>query len=579
MIAPGSMDLRLVAPVSSTSDNNAALLSRLKNYKPSFPSTFSSDTLIPVASNLDVDGIIRQNDKHTQRGQGLAAAHDATDALDDGAEEAVDDPLEEDPPSWRTLEQLVPTNRLEQINTVFLQDFPSVRKLALVRCLELFLSLCPVDAPKDFQFTFVSETLKRDLRGVFVRFVALEVTRWAKQNVGEVFPTVIAAFDAELDVTGVEKVSASSKLALVAELDKIFANKRNYIHGSKSTGTEDLDEVMKYYRTYKVDNSELVEVPKELIETIVKDILMFRSKVLTIERERRKREVEKERRRARHRLTLIYEGIKAAHGTVEEDDMDTDDAVPDDKLATLTDLEYEAYLSREKAAKEEALWQQQLHELERLETQEKAPLLRRLEQELAYEDALVENKIAHMDEIKVLLELDVVSAEKCTNRKAKLYFTNAEYMRLRKPERTREAERDRVDAESETHPGAASAAFVALIKPASKPPKPEPQRHADASIDADSGEKVPIVSALPPQLLVALKEHIGALVEKYLGIKEELLTEFIYDFVVEKNTSAADELVAELQETLDEDSHTVVEKLHAYIRGLGKPSPTEEKLL
>lgn len=561
------MDLRLVAPISYSNGNASNLLGLLKGYTPVKPELPSSATLIPVSSDLDIEGLIRQNDKRTPRGLGLASSEKTLDDADDETEDLVESETEKDPPSWVSLNEFTPQNRLHQMNTVFLQDFPSLKKTQLVRCMDLFLALCPLTQSKAFTFTFISETLGRDVRGVFVRFLSLEVTRWTEANVAKVFPGVTAAFDPELKGDGAEELPDDVVERVKGDLQKIVANKRNYSHGTKRTGTEDLDEVMKYYRTYKVENSELVEVPRELKEVIVKDILKFRSKVLTIERERRKKEIENERKRARNRLTQIYEGIRAAGPlSGENDDVDMDDEQKEeDPLNNLSDAEYEAHVQKEQAKKEEAQWELQLQELLRLEAKEKEPLLTKLEHEIAYEETLVDNKIVYMDEIKSLLELDVASAVKSTNTKAKLYYTNnAEYMRLRNQERIREEEADVADELQEEKMKPTVMKPVIVTKPIPTPnidKKEQPQK-------SDEKNTAFNISALSTELLTAVKGKISDLVEEYLGIKEELLIDFIYEFVAEKGTDAKEELVSELQETLDEDSFTVVEELHTFMKSL-----------
>ncbi|WPK25551.1 hypothetical protein PUMCH_002871 [Australozyma saopauloensis] len=558
-------NLRLVAPITYTSENNSAIVSLLGGIAPPTTSGFLPNILIPINGSLDVDSIVQQNDKRTARGQGQAAAEAAgADEID--SEELLDGKTEQDPQNWRVLDAFAPTNRLEQINTVFLQDFPSLRKSATVRCFDLVLSACPLKVPKTYDFTFLSETVGRDVRGVFVRFHAIEVTRWVSQNIAALLPTVVAAFDPELGGNEAEQLSEASRTATAAEIAKIISEKKYYSHGTTRTGTEDLDEVMKYYRTYKVENSELVEVPKELKEVIVKDIMKFRSKVLTIERERRKREIEKERLRARTRLTLIYEGIKAAPVGGEQADveMEQDETTNENELLNaLTDKEYEEYIEKEKAKKTEETLQQKLHEIERLEQSEKAPLLSRLEKEMGYEENLIENKIVYMDEIKVFLELDVASAATCSNAKVKSYYTNyPEYMRLRNHERAREEEKDALDAKDAESEPLQSGSIIA------KKPVEVKVKVSESSSAGNSTKAKKSIQEMPQASLDAIKEKISVLIEEYLGIKEELLIGFVYDFVFENGLESTDELIGELQETLDEDSQTVVNELHAYIETL-----------
>lgn len=591
-------ELSLAAPISYSNENNSSLLGLLKNYAPVKPLKIVSDTLIPYNSSLDVEEIIRQNDKRMPRNNGTFTAEDLSMQVDEENEDDAETGADEDVPNWKPLDRFLPQNRLEQINTVLLQDFPSLRKRHFVRCIELFLSLCPLKTSKSFVFSYLSETIGQDKRSTFIRFLAMEVTKWVKENVALLFPSVVAAFDSGI-VSEIDSVSDSnpeetheeSSLGEVkSEIENLITNKRNYSYGSKRTGTEDLDEVMKYYRTYKVENSELVDVPKEMKEVIVQDILKFRSKVLTIERERRKREIEQERKRARNRLTLIYEGIQAAPVGGETVDTELEEVIEADPLDSLSDAQYEEHLKAEKKRLEEEQWRAQLAEIERLEASEKDPLVSKLEQELGYEEALIENKINHMDEIKVLSELDPITAADAPSSRAKLYFTNnAEYIRRRNQERVREEEMDALDEkrelEEEPHVGLEKPAkFVAAVLNQAKSASREVHNSIEASSNEDSSvasevpensetsTKVEIsaksIESMPSEKLAALEQKISDLVEEYLGIKEDLLVEFIYDFVVENNTEKKEDLITELQETLDEDSATLVEELHKYIHSL-----------
>lgn len=562
--------LRLVAPISYSNENNSLLLSLLKNYFPSHPLDISSDTLIPVKSGLDVDGIIRHNNKRTPRGHNQMTSENHSDSIEVDAEEVVEDGDDTDPENWRSFDLFNPRNRLEQMNTVLLQDFPRLKKQAIVICLDLFLSLNSLKTSKNYVFSFISETIGRDGRGVFVRFLSLDVTQWVKRNVHVIFPNVIAAFDEEVDATFSKELLPAELNGVDTEIHKVCANTRNYSGRSKLTGTEDLDEVMKYYRTYKVENSELVEVPKELKEVIVKDILKFRSKMLMIERQRREQEIENERRRARNRLILIYEGIKAAPVGSEAEEMDTDEEQPmADPLDKLTDAEYEEHIAKEKSLEDEALWSAQLQEIERLEALEKTPMVRKLQKELAYEESLVENKIIYMDETKELAEMDftVAATTPIGNSTAQLYYTNnAEYLRIRNQSRAHEEEMDAVDEkiELEENPEPSKAVRFAASKVSKENNSEEDEKKNEKKLS----QSIVILASFPAKKLKALKDKISSLVEEYLGIKEELLIEFIYDFMMEKNTEAREELVTELQETLDEDSNTVVDELHSYIRSL-----------
>ncbi|KAF8004898.1 hypothetical protein HF325_000355 [Metschnikowia pulcherrima] len=549
-------EIKLVAPFTASNGHHKLILDLIKHT----PAPISGPVpvfQIPVRLDVDVTAIIGRNGrKMPENGnenilRGSGSMHTESDSLEDSAEDAEAD---ETPPSYMELSAFQPRNRLEQVTTIFLQDFPALRPKQVDRVFSKVASACPLDHGKEYRFSLITESIN-DTRGVFLRFSTVKVTQWARQTFPTLFPNITTIFDESLVDLAEENDTKTPDLlslgSLAAEIAAIFANKKLYSRRSGRSGTEDLDEVMQYYRTYKVENSELVEVPKELKEVIVRDIIKFRAKVLTIEREARKKEIEKERRKAKLRLTLIFEDH-------------------------LSDEEYEKHLAAEAKAQLEAQFAAQHKEMRKLEQNEKAALLEKLHTARGYEQALVENKLALMDEYKAVQDHGVQepvimhdSGFTSVGAKMKLYYNNhGEYIRIRSHERSKEEALDDADRTEEfkslDQPKDAPifAATISNTKQASKILKQE-QSNPSSIVNV-------VVSTFSEGELAAVKEKIGSLIEEFLGIREDVLIEFIYDFVLENNLSSREDLIAELQETLDEDSTTVAEQLHEYIASVAE---------
>lgn len=542
---------------------NQSVIGFLSDYVPKTAPVLVS--WIPVSKNVDISTIIEQNDlaildgSHT--GQGLTKIE--SEMVDDEVLAIQEEDLE--PESFVALERLNPQNRQEQMTTVLLQGFPSLKRQVIDRIFLHLLSSGPENISKHFTWSFVLESttgIHGDRKNLFVRLGGLLAVEWLHKNskiFSGVLPDLLIVFDEEVDGSGAEGAKGHTKEELTTYVSKILQNKANFSRGLGRTGTEDLDQVMLYYRTYKVENSELVEVPKDMKETIVKDIINFRSKMLQIERDRRKKEMEQERRKAKARLTKMFVGIREAvdvSGTSNDLEME-DVEEKEDPLDALLEDEYAKHIADEEEKSAAAEYKAKVDEMERLEKSEKLSLLNKLALLQNYESNLIDNKVTYLDDIKSLDELDVPRANASLSSKLQLYYSNhLEYVRLRNLERSREEELDIADEKDEalTAPSVHSFAL-----PAKKQHQVEKSESAVVEI---------VVSAWPEDKLEAVKSKISDLVEEYLGIKENLLIDFIFEFVKDNGLGKRQDLIDELMETLDDDSTNVVDLLYDYIRSL-----------
>lgn len=604
---------------------------------------------------------------------GLSNADDDTDATDDAS-------------NFVPLARFLPENRLQQVTTAFYPRFPRLKKQHVSAVFARFLAECPhAGASATFlHLDWVSD----DFRGIYVRFPTVEITRWVRANSASVLDP-LAVFDSQLGVDdtlansdGAQKESLEvhagsleaqnqsliqnesleaqneslevQKKSLVKDpqdvlndatlnshnsilnsprladarnfILSILVNPRNYLTAGK-TNTKDLDAVMEYYRTYKVENLDLVEVPKDMKDSIVRDIIRFRSRVLLIERENRKKEIEKERRSAKRRLTKIYESIRSRAGdepkaaeekvprpidasgnSANPGDPAQEPSVDRESSEALSDAEYEAVLAQKAEAALDAQYVEicgQLHEAEA----DKSARLATLAELLTYEDDLLENKLSFMDDLKVL-ETTAPKHVPPALATLALYHTNhREYVRLRNIERANEEAweaKERLKMALEIPENAPFTPFKSEAKSSlqSAQPNPSPELKSgnphtsevtklnpdsepgseagpDAGPDAKESETkrsgkeslAPIVvQDFSDEKLTGVKNHISSLIEDYLGVKEEVLIDYVYDFVVKHNLEQKNVLVAELSETLDDDSVIVVDLLYDYVKSVARAS-------
>lgn len=555
--------ITLARPFTVKSDGNQSVIGALSDYVPTGAPVVVPG--IPISKNVDISAIIQQNDLEILDSSRIShgSSKIETETIEDETMMIQEEDVE--PASYVPLERLKPQNRQEQVTTVLLQGFPSLKRHIIDRVFAHILSSAPDHISKHFMWSFVvggTTGIHGDKKNVFVRFGGLLAVEWLRKNREIVFgaiPELQIAFDESVDGSGAEEIKGNTKDELTSYLSKCILKTTNYSHGLGRSGTEDLDQVMLYYRTYKVENSELVEVPKDMKETIVKDIINFRSKMLQIERDRRKKEIEQERRKAKARLTQMFVGIREAAGVPETaNDLEMEEVEEkSDPLDALLEEEYARHIAEEEEKLAAAEYKAKLEEMERMEKNEKQSLLDQLARLHNYETNLIDNKVNHMEEIKSFEESNVPLPNALLSSKLQLYYTNhLEYVRLRNIERSREEEMDAADEKDEAESAPTVHSFAL---PAKKSHQVETSGVANMKI---------VVSGLAKEKLEAIKGKISDLVEEYLGIKESLLIDFIFEFVNDNNLDKRQELIDELVETLDDDSANVVDLLYDYITTL-----------
>lgn len=376
---------------------------------------------------------------------------------------------------------------------------------------------------------------------------------------------IVDATESVKTIEGSPELEAVEQAA--AEVARIFAN-RNYYEASRS-GTEDLDQVALYYKTYKVENLELVEVPRSMRSAIVDDILYFRSRVLAQERAAREADLERERQRARARLTKIFDSIRGKENGENTSAAPQSELIdPAAEVAATSDDEldddaYKAKLKSQEEAAHQAAMAKAMAVLARREAEQNL-LLARLKSTESYETDLIKNKFDLVDEVKAAAE-------------AGLPRNPRDYFKKRAVARTREESLDKEDEALESREADVKRVRLFTTTEASRSEQSlGPLSEANLAHEANSSSLPTVagsqpsvaVGALEPAKLEKVKEKIASLIEEYLGIREDLLIDFVYQHLLDHSLTKREELISELQETLDEDSQTVVSQLYDFVQAL-----------
>lgn len=583
-----------IRPYDVPEHSHSALLSLLK--EKGRRAGVESTTVIPVLKTSDVDDIVRNNTTKVTSGAKAPSGDGSKNAnspeQDNEQQDETDEmEVEEEMTRFVPLEELVPTNLKQEVTTVCVKSFPNVKGPSIEKIISILFEKSPFGSSKQlFQWSMLTNEHTDD-RYIYIRFYSIDVAKWfiynAKEPMSQISDkiSVVADSSSENYLVAPSEDKNSDFSQQLVQIRRILNNSKNHENSSKKTGLEDLDEVMQHYNTYTVEQSELVDVPKDMKKKIVKDIIKFRSKVLTIEKDRRKREIELERRKAKSRLQMIFEGIKetAAVEKGEEEVVEAEEEDGESLEDKMDEEEFLKYIEQEKKRVMEEEYAKRLGFLLNKEQTEKVPLVEKLNKLVNYENNLIDNKFVYIEDFRNFDDLNVESITSNMSKASryKLNYTNhSEYIRLRNKERAREEELDAAEelkelAEAESVQAAQK--FISSFR--NNQPKPEVEAEVAAAseevVEAVGSEDAEMdinvdISNLSEQQLQSINDKIGELIEEYLGIRELVLIDFIFDFIKRNNLTAKEELISELDETLDEDSVIVVKDLWNFIIELTK---------
>ncbi|KGR11959.1 U1 small nuclear ribonucleoprotein component SNU71 [Candida albicans P57072] len=566
---------------------------------------------IPIFKSIDVSNLIDLNNTKIQTQTNETRINKAKDSSDDhqnnpsskdydtSGENIVGgiDDIVEDIKLYVSIDKLKPENFQNQLTTIIINQFPTNLKSNLIeQLLKMLMNL------KKFVWSFINHELI-DLKLIFIKFDQLKDLKWFlltyRDHISQLIPNVtIITNDKVNEYLNNNKDSSLAKVEpskitdnLKAKINLIINNPINYTKGKKNSGTEDLDQVLDSYSNYKVDNNDLIDIPNNMKENIIKDIIRFRSRMLLIEKEQRKKEIEMERIKTKNKLKELFEGIKE-----NSTDSTTRKAINKaavgvnispkvshrDEYEDMNDKEYEEFIAVEERNKLNDQYNKKLKSFQNNQHAEYIKLTNKLKSLQNYEFDLIDNKLKYIDNLKNYQ----------TNGSAHLYTHNySDYLRMRSQKRSLEETKDAEDVKQEleeikknggqvastntntnTKPSTYSSGVSELATTSVETPKSTTTTTTTTNDTTDEPvakksklAKEIIIIDLPPTVKQSLQEKIVELVENSLGIKDEFLIQVINENLEASNLDNKQELIDELVQVLDEDAESLVNELWDYI--------------
>lgn len=568
-----SGNIQRVLPYSVPDTNNDMILNKLKPINREEIKKIRQNTIatIPIPKQLDVSELISHNTdklflvKHLVYQKSVSLVHG-----DSNIDANVITTEVNEPRFFVHIDKLYPQNLQDQLCIVIIQNFPNIERLAIETILKK-LTNCKF-VWSYFEYEFIEN------QSIFVKFTTIDDSRTFYKRFHEKLPQILQNSNIRIildstienyfetnndnhtndnngddnDHTTDNNENGEDDNFLIPESTissiKLLLNTKR-VEGSKTV--EDSTEVSQYYRNYKVDSAELVDVPNNMKESIVKDIIKFRSSVLILEQQNRKKELERERQNTKLRLKKFTEDIKEANDEMIINDTNEYDRVKSiDQFEDLNDQEYEKYLADKANEENEYKYQEKLIEMKKAELNEKQYLTKKLNSLKDYESNLLDNKIKYIDDLR---DLNIDQKNSSLPSILHLHLKNySQYLKLRSQKRSLEEILDAKDEKEELEE--------------TKRKQPEPIK---ANLKVTSKPKLVIPVVVIKELLVdqtdKLNKKIEQLVEEYLGVKDEYLVDTIKEHLKDNNLSARDMLIAELTEILDDDAVNLVDDLHSYI--------------
>lgn len=331
-------------------------------------------------------------------------------------------------------------------------------------------------------------------------------------------------------------------------------------------------------RDYQIDFNTLSDLPRESLSQLCKDIMEFRTRVVSIEKEKRIKESYEESRRRKNQMMQVFDRLRKSNkNATGEDQVESDNSDDDQDEADGLDEDDDLSAEKQKQNKEkeesEQRYQEDLKNLYNQIEPRLAALHRDIKRQQNYEKTLAEERTLHLKQL--------------------LHQANDPYYDHHRTFKISEEQKD--DADRKLH-GLEIPKTAADVQPeteeeplpARAAPAPEQikikfafkkaidtsaeQANEDHSTENASAKKHSLSQEYAPSVLDLNDETlekclrkikdsrlVDELVKEYLGVYEDELVEYIFDNIREHKNKQV--LLDDLKETFDEDAVTIVDKM------------------
>ncbi|QEU59554.1 Snu71 [Kluyveromyces lactis] len=318
---------------------------------------------------------------------------------------------------------------------------------------------------------------------------------------------------------------------------------------------------------YNVDISALSDLPSSSLDQLCKDIVEFRTRVITLEKEKRNKELAEEEKRRKQNLKHIFDRIKVTNGGPEKGsapEAESDPEDSDDEVEGYDDADdYEAEKKRVQAERDaqEAQYESMVHSFQDSLLVQYSSLRQEYQRLQNYETHLQKNKGSMLKEL-LHLAIDPYHDH---HRPYKESESKAdEEDRKRESEEVPKTKATETDTELEPEPetklvsNADAITAAPKIKLALK--KSIGKTKNEIEEEDIQEEETPETDAFQQKLnLLKGSGVVEELVKEYLGVYEPDLVSYIFENIEEHQSKQA--LETELTETFDEDSPVLVSRI------------------
>ncbi|KAI5954150.1 SNU71 [Candida margitis] len=571
MPVSASSDIAYTSPFTIPSSNNSKLISLLSEHRdesakqettPEAPLPLNFN--IPTASQFDASNLIELNNTKILS-QSSEQQSNKKQLVSNTTVEAIDE--NDEPKLLIEIKTIQPTNMQQQLSTVVFNNFPNLKNIVVEQVLASMINLNTdksTNRHPSFHWSQINYEFT-DSKVILVKFDKVEDAKWfieTYSHIDTLLPKVEMIYSHQVrdKLANLPSQPSSNPDSLKSKLKLILYTTKNFAK-PKVQGLEELDKVMQSYSDYKVDYNDLIDVPNEMKEGIIKDIIKFRSRMLLIEKENRQKQIEHDRLVTRNKLNELFNGMEKSgdQKKLKEKGSSTDvsrkeeDIVIPDQYEHLNDEEYYNMIHENETNEYNLKYQSHLKDVTKQQASSKLKLETELGKLLNYEADLLDSKLNQIDKLKNYEKLEITT----------MYtYRYNDYLKQRNGKRLLEMKLDAEDsaAEEKEHEGE--------VKHEPKETQAKKQK-----LEASTKPKLsdlPEIKSLSKELRVQIHDKIINLVEEYLGVQDEFLVDVIKQHLETNSFNGRSALVSDLFEVLDEDAENLVNDLYKFIESVAK---------